>query len=245
VHVLGNPCVGANKPNRHCLPPCLPPRSFLSINSYTTPTLCHQHRNISPLRSQDSHATSPIALDCTGVHINSCSHSCLHSCPISHTHTQVLSHTRTCTQLACNHMHPHTHTIHTASDVPRHQSRSHVLVCSVDNPKLTSNDMYPCPHHSRCVEPATSLITFTCTGMYNPRLVFDKRCCTRNQLPPFHCMQREAGPMDTKQYTASSFASLKSLVRHIFLMLAVCGLSNAVCILFNTVRILFTTDLYG
>jgi hypothetical protein len=154
-----------------------------------------------------------MALNRTSIHINLCSHSRSHSCPISHTHTQVLSHTRTCTQSACNHMHPRTHHSHCVG----HATSLIMFTCTgADNPKLTSNDMHPRPHHSRCVEPATLSITFTCTGTYNPRLMFDTRRCTRNQLPLFHCMQHEAGPMDMKRYTASLFTSLKSLVQHIF-----------------------------
>ena len=157
AHGLGNPCVGANEPNRHRLPPRLPPHPFLSINSYTTPTLCHQHRNISPLRSRDLHATSPMALDRNGININSRSHSRSRSRPISHTHTQAHSRTRTCTQSVCNHMHPRTHHSHC---VGRATSSSTFTCTGADNPKLTLNDMHPRQHHLQCVERATSSITF-------------------------------------------------------------------------------------
>jgi hypothetical protein len=86
AHRLGNPCIGANEPNRHHLPPGF----FLSINSYTTPTLCHQHHNIFPLCSGDSHTTSLMTLTltytctCIHIHIHSHSHSHSHSSSFLH-----------------------------------------------------------------------------------------------------------------------------------------------------------------
>jgi hypothetical protein len=79
VHGLGNPCVGANEPNRYQLPPSFP----FSIDNYTTPSFCHWHHNILPLclgHSCDmSSLTIALALGLS------------HSISISHTHTRTQS----------------------------------------------------------------------------------------------------------------------------------------------------------